>query len=58
MDEKAHFARSFNAKYERQLIVKSSATSTTVSQTSSSGIKLRSLIFQTFSKAHFSILLL
>ena len=39
VNEKVHFARSFNGKYEQQLIVKSSATSTNVSNTSSSGIR-------------------
>ena len=39
IDEKAHFARSFNAKYERQLIVKASATSINISKASSGGIR-------------------
>ena len=39
INEKAHFARSYNAKYEQQLIVKSSATSKNVSKTSSGGIR-------------------
>ena len=39
INEKAHFVRSSNAKYERQLIVKSSATSTNISKTSSGGIR-------------------
>ena len=39
INKKAHFARYFNAKYEQQPIVKSSAASTNFLKNSSGGIR-------------------